>query len=133
MIRSLALALMIAPAAAAQTLDAAGFNAYVAGKTLTFALPDGTTFGTEAYGTDRSVLWSTTPGSCQQGQWFERDGLICFTYTTDPAPKCWTVTRTDRGLRAESTGGTVLFEATEAPQPLVCPGPELLSRLELLP
>lgn len=127
MIRPLALALSIAAPATAQTLDGADFDAYVAGKTLTFALPDGTAFGTEAYGSDRSVLWSTAPGVCQQGQWFDRDGLICFTYTTDPEPKCWTVTRTDRGLRAESTSGTVLFEATEATQPLVCPGPDHLS------
>ena len=126
MIRALALVLLAAPAAA-QTLDGAGFAAYVTGKTLSFALPDGTPFGTERYDTGRRVLWSASPGECQEGSWFYRDGLICFTYTTDPEPKCWTVTRTDRGLRAESTGGTVLFEATEAPQPLVCPGPELLS------
>ena len=127
MIRAVLLALIFAGPAQGQTLDAAGFDAYVSGKTLTFALPDGTAFGTERYGADRTVLWSAAPGLCQEGRWFEQAGLICFTYTTDPEPKCWTVTRTDRGLRAESTGGTVLFEAVEAPQPLVCPGPDLLS------
>ena len=126
MIRALALVLLATPAAA-QTLDGPGFEAYVTGKTLTFALPDGTLFGSERYDPGRRVLWSAAPGLCQHGTWFDRNGLICFTYTPDPDPKCWTVTRTDRGLRAESTGGTVLFEATEAAGPLVCPGPELLS------
>ena len=127
MIRGLLLSVLLAGPAMAQTLDGAGFDAYVSGRTLTFTLPDGSTFGTESYAPDRSVLWSTAPGSCQDGRWFPSGNLICFTYRTDPAPRCWTVTRTDRGLRAESTGGTVLFEAQESPEPLVCPGPYLLS------
>ena len=127
MIRGVVLALLLATPVAAQTLDEAGFEAYVSGKTLTFTLPDGTVFGSESYAPDRSVLWSTTPGTCQPGRWFPSGDLICFTYQTDPEPRCWTVTRTDRGLRAESTGGTVLFEAEEASRPLTCPGPELLS------
>jgi hypothetical protein len=127
MIRALALAICFATSAAAQVLDGDAFDAYVSGKTLTFAQPDGTPFGVEDYGADRSVTWSAAPGLCQTGRWFSRGELICFTYDTDPAPKCWTVTRTERGLRAQSTTGTVLFEATEARVPLVCPGPELLS------
>ena len=127
MIRLLALAIFAATPALGQTLDGADFGAYVTGKTLTFAEPDGTTFGIEAYGANRSVTWSGAPGSCQTGEWYDQDGLICFTYHHDPAPKCWSVTRTPRGLRAQSTSGTVLFEASEAPKPLVCPGPDLLS------
>ncbi len=126
MIRALALVLLATPLAA-NPLDGAGFDAYVTGKTLTFGLPDGSPFGVEAYGPDRRVTWSSTPGVCQTGVWFDRDGLICFVYDNDPVAKCWAVSRTDRGLRAESTEGTVLFEATESPEPLVCRGPDLLS------
>jgi hypothetical protein len=127
MIKALILALTLATPALGQVLDGDGFDTYVSGKTLTFAQPDGTPFGAEAYGNDRSVTWSSTQNLCQTGRWFDRGGLICFTYDTDPEPKCWTVTRTERGLRAQSTTGTVLLEASEAPVPLVCPGPELLS------
>ncbi len=126
MIRALALCLIAGPALA-DPMTAADFDAYVSGKTLTFTQPDGTPFGVEAYGPDRAVTWSSEPGVCQTGVWYDRDGLICFIYLTDPVPKCWTVDRTDRGLRAQSTEGTVLFEATEAKVPLVCAGPDLLS------
>lgn len=126
MIRALALCLIAGPALA-DPMTAQDFDAYVTGKTLTFAMPDGTPFGVEAYGPDRSVTWSSAPGLCQTGVWYDKAGLICFLYRNDPKEKCWTVDRTDRGLRAQSTEGTVLFEATEAQVPLVCPGPELLS------
>ncbi len=132
MIRTAVLVALLTTPALAQPLDGAGFGAYVNGKTLSFALPDGTTFGRELYGKDRSVLWSTAPGLCQDGVWFDRDGMICFVYTNDPDPKCWTITRTDRGLRAESTGGTVLYESERAPDPLSCPGPDLLSETGLV-
>lgn len=127
MIRTALCAALLAGPALAEPLDGAGFAAYVTGKTLSFTLPDGTTFGRELYGEDRSVLWSTSPGLCQDGVWFDRDGLICFVYVTDPVPKCWRITRTQRGLRAESAGGTVLYESAQTPEPLTCLGPDLLS------
>ncbi len=113
--------------AAAQVLDDAGFDAYVTGRTLAFALPDGTPFGAEIYGPDRSVTWSTAPGVCQTGRWYADQGSICFVYDTDPTPRCWVVSLTDRGLRAASPTGTVLFEAEDPDPTLTCPGPDLLS------
>ena len=127
MMRAAALVAVLSGPAVAEPMSADAFDAYVTGKTLSFALPDGTSFGRERYGPGRSVLWSSAPGLCQTGTWFDSDGMICFVYDTDQDPKCWTVTRTDRGLRASSTGGTVLFETAPAPEPLTCAGPDLLS------
>lgn len=126
MIRALALILAATPALA-EPMDGPAFDTYVTGKTLSFNLPDGTTFGVEQYLPDRRVIWSATPGECLHGVWFDTPSSICFRYENDETPRCWAVTRTDTGLRADSPGGTTLFEATESDKPLACPGPDLLS------
>ncbi|RYH02377.1 hypothetical protein EU805_11050 [Salipiger sp. IMCC34102] len=126
--RLAALLLLAALPARADPVTAEAFAAHVTGRTLAFTGPDGEIFGVERYGPDRQVLWSATPGTCQTGTWFARDDEICFTYDTDPWPKCWDVALTDDGLRVTSTlTGLTLVEAQDT-APLVCDDPLLLSR-----
>lgn len=127
MIRALALLACLAGPVAAAPLTGDEFEAYVAGRTLRFALPGGRSFGVEAYGPDRSVTWSDTPGICRDGVWYDMEGLICFRYPPETEGTCWTVTRTPQGLRAESTGGTILFESPAPQAVLTCDGPDRLS------
>ncbi|MBS1303008.1 hypothetical protein [Loktanella sp. SALINAS62] len=118
--------LLASPAAAADLLTADGFESYVTGKTLAFTGTDGTIFGIEQYLPDRRVIWSGAPGDCIAGRWFDSDNQICFAYDGDPLPKCWSVSLTNTGLRAESSlYQTLLIEAQETT--LTCAGPDLLS------
>lgn len=125
-IRALVLCLWATPALA-EPLDAATFAAYVTGRTLIFAAPDGTVAGAESYGPDHSVTWQAATGQCQQGRWSAQGGQICFVYQGDPQPTCWTVSRTASGLRAVSPSGTILTEVEAADTPLTCHAPDLLS------
>ena len=122
MIRALALCLLASPAQAETPMSGAEFEAYTTGKTLSFGTPGNPDFGTERYLPGRRVLWSTEPGLCTEGKWYARDGLICFVYRGDPEHKCWTVTRTEAGIRADFANvpdSTILFEAQET-KPLIC-------------
>jgi hypothetical protein len=116
------------PALAQDRMTADEFAVYVEGKTLTFGSPVDDFYGVERYHDDRKVTWQADGGDCIEGEWFEVDGDICFLYENDPEPKCWAVYRTDTGIRAEFTTrpGTTLFEARENPEPLICPGPDLI-------
>ena len=114
---------LAAPLQADTLMDGPAFDAYVTGRTLTFGLPDGQSFGVEQYLPDQRVIWSPLDGTCTDGEWFEDGPLICFLYENDPEAKCWFVYRTDTGIRAEfanTPGSTILFEAQDAPEPLIC-------------
>lgn len=120
---------LASPAAGQEAMTGSDFAAYTKGRTLTFALPDGSTHGVEQYLPNKRVIWSPAPGTCVIGKWYAQDGDICFVYENDDEPKCWRVYRTPRGIRADFTntpGSTILFEAIDSPEPLICPGPELL-------
>ncbi len=114
--------------AAAQTpMSAAEFEAYVAGKTLTFGIA-GEPYGIERYRPGRRVTWSFLDGLCQDGLWYEDDGNICFVYDVSPEAQCWQFFEEPGGLRAvfmNDPGTTVLYEAQDATEPLLCPGPEV--------
>jgi hypothetical protein len=124
---ALTLALAAAPLAAADALSAAEFEAYVQGKTLYFGM-SGQTYGAEQYLDDRRVKWSFLDGECKDGYWYEEAGQICFVYEDRPDPQCWTFTREGDGLRAEYQGepfSTVLYEAKQSDEPMLCHGPEV--------
>jgi hypothetical protein len=111
------------PAAAEAPLTAAEFDAYVTGKTISFGNTGDQTFGVEMYLPNQRVIWSATPGVCTNGVWYESKGDICFKYDGDPEPKCWAVYADPNGLRAVYTtrpDTTVIFEATDEVQPLIC-------------
>jgi hypothetical protein len=123
MIRAALLCLVAGSATAQTPMTGDEFAAYVKGKTLTFAIPGDGNFGVEQYLRDRRVIWSPLDGTCVDGQWYEDKENICFRYEGDPEPKCWRVFQTESGIRAEyasTASQSVLFEAREYPEPLIC-------------
>lgn len=123
----LALLLTALPAAAAQPMSGGEFEAYVTGKTLTYA-DSGQPYGVERYLPGRRVVWAFVGDECRYGTWYEADGQICFLYENDPGAQCWTFQRTGAGLRAHFVGdpdGAPLVEVEEDPDALHCPGPDV--------
>lgn len=119
------LATFNAGAADAETpMTGAEFEAYVSGKTLTFGTI-GAPYGIEAYHAGRRVTWAFIGDECQAGVWYEQGANICFTYDFDPDPQCWQFFDEPGGLRAvfvNDPGTTVLYEALDANDKLICPG-----------
>ncbi len=122
------LAMLPGLASAAQSaMSAAEFDAYTNGRTLYF-YSEGEAYGVEEYHDDRRVTWSFLDGECREGVWFPQGDEICFVYEDNPTPQCWTFYEEAGGLRAQFEGretGTVLYEAGEADEPMMCLGPEV--------
>lgn len=121
------LACLIAlPLAAEERLNAESFERYTTGRTLSFSA-EGVPYGVEQYLPGRRVLWAFLGDTCQEGIWYEREGMICFVYDANPTEQCWSFFRTDTGLRAifESPEGpgTELYEVERSSKPLTCEGP----------
>ncbi len=115
------------PALAAEPMSAAEFERYVTGKTLYFGL-NGQAYGVEEYLDDRRVRWSFLDGKCKDGQWYEEGEQICFVYEDTPDPQCWTFFRDGDGLRAvfeNDPTSTVLYEANQNDEPMLCYGPDV--------
>ncbi|MGP6088041.1 hypothetical protein [Antarctobacter jejuensis] len=115
------------PALAAEPMSASDFESYVTGKTLYFGLY-GNAYGVEEYLPDRQVRWSFLDGKCKDGFWYEDAGQICFVYEDDPAPQCWSFFKEGTGLRAvfeNDPASTVLYEATQDDEPMMCLGPDV--------
>lgn len=121
------LALCALPATAYAQMTAAEFDAYTQGKTLYYG--DGTEpYGAEIYLPNRRVRWSFLDGDCKEGEWYEADGMICFTYDDRPEPQCWSFEQGPRGLTARFENDpaiTPLYEATESTEELLCLGPKV--------
>ena len=131
--------LLASPALAETPMTGAEFEAFVTGKTLTFAIGS-EPYGVEYYAPDRRVIWSFAGGECVNGEWYDEatdtgtntgtnsgtnSGTnICFVYENNPDPQCWQIFEVGGKLRADfmnRPGTTVLYEAYEA-EPLVCGG-----------
>lgn len=124
---ALALALLPLPALALTAMTAEEFERYATGRTLSFAL-GGVPYGAEQYLPGRRVRWAFTGEECRDGIWYEDRGLICFVYTDDPEPQCWTFYRTPDGVAARYENdpeATMLIEVGRSPEPLACPGPDV--------
>ena len=105
-------------------MDAAAFDAYTQGRTLSFA-SQGVPYGIEQYLPGQRVRWAFIGDTCQEGIWFQRDELICFVYEYNPSEEqCWIFTQTDRGMRGVFMGpdgpGTELYEVQQSDVPLTC-------------
>ncbi|MCU0907661.1 MAG: hypothetical protein MUF73_09485 [Rhodobacteraceae bacterium] len=137
MIRTLLLTLALTlppavPAAAQSPMTGAEFEAYVTGRTLTFA-ENGVVYGIEEYLEGRRVRWAFVEDECQEGTWYEAQvegqPMICFIY--DDAPdneQCWTFFRTVRGLKARfmnDPSARELYEVEQSDTPLMCLGPRI--------
>lgn len=117
------------PASAAEPLSANAFESYVDGKTLYYGSGQ-QSYGVEEYLPDRRVRWSFLDGRCKEGYWYEADGSeICFVYEDAPEdPQCWTFFNEGSKLRAvfrNDPRATVLYEARQINDPMMCYGPEV--------
>ncbi len=115
------------PLAAQSLMTASEFDAYTQGKTL-FYNSNGQTYGAERYLGNRQVEWSFLDGECKNGQWYEDNGQICFTYDDRPEPQCWTFEKATGGLIARfenDPSTTELYEAQDSDQEMVCLGPKV--------
>lgn len=124
--------MMAAPLWAATAQDtppmsAADFEAYVSGRTVTYA-HDGRAYGIEQYLPDRRVIWRHIGGDCIEGVWFESGGEICFEYDGGGARQCWQFYQDGAGLGArasEDPEGLWLYEVERIREPMQCPVPYL--------
>ncbi len=108
-------------------MSAAEFEAYVTGKTLFYSV-QGTPYGAEQYLPGRRVIWTFLEDECQEGTWYEENGLICFVYETDFGPQCWSFWERGGGLAARfenEPSGTELYEVRQSDEPLACRGPKV--------
>lgn len=118
---------------AAQDIDlglpmtAAEFDAYVTGRTLTYA-DNGVIYGTEEYRKDRKVIWAFTEAECREGYWYPQDDQICFVYEDPNDPQCWLFFKSAQGLQAQFmglSGGTPLSVVQQSAGPMSCAGPDV--------
>ena len=124
---SLILGLSPIPALADTPMTGAEFEAYSAGKTLTYAM-GGVVWGTEEYKANRRVMWAFTEAECREGFWFEQGDQICFIYEDPNDPKCWWFYLGASGLRARfatDPPDMELSEVADSPEPLGCLGPDV--------
>lgn len=112
--------------AAEERLTGEAFERHTTGRTLSFSF-NGVPYGIEQYLPGRRVLWAFVGDTCQEGIWYEREGMICFIYDHNPDEQCWSFYRSDSGLRAVFEGpdgpSTELYEVERSNQPLTCEGP----------
>lgn len=124
----LSLALPLAAQEAGPTpMDAAAFDAYTQGRTLSYSM-QGQPFGIEEYLPGRRVRWAFVGQECQTGVWYERNTNICFLYDNAPTDEqCWQFTESEGALRGVFQGpdgpSTELYEVQQSDQPLTCAGP----------
>lgn len=131
MIRAGLICVLLATPAAAQDpgatpMTGAEFDSYVTGRTLMYGT-GAEPYGGEDYLPGNRVRWSFLDGRCLEGRWFEQAPHICFVYSDDPEPICWTFYEGAGGLTARLVGDPdeVLYETGEAEEPLFCLGPEV--------
>lgn len=114
-------------AIAQDLMSAEEFDAYTRGKTFYYGA-EGAPYGGEEYLDNRRVRWSFLDGRCQEGEWYEENGLICFVYEDKPEPQCWSFQRAGSGLFAQFENDpdqTLLYEMEQSGEPLHCLGPEI--------
>lgn len=117
----------VTPGLAQSSMTAEEFDAYTLGQTFYYA-NNGQPYGGEEYLENRRVRWSFLDGRCQDGHWYEEDGLICFVYDSEPQPQCWSFKKGESGLMALFDGDETaldLYEVEKSDKPLMCMGPDL--------
>lgn len=128
LVTALASASLFAPAplSAEERMSGEAFERYTTGRTLSFSFA-GEPYGIEQYLPGRRVLWAFIGDTCQEGIWYEREGMICFVYDYNPEEQCWSFYRSETGLRAVFEGpdgpSTELYEVKRSDQPLTCEAP----------
>ena len=108
-------------------LTAPEFDAFVTGRTLTYA-DEGQVYGTEEYRKDRKVIWAFTESECREGYWYPQDEQICYVYEDPNDPQCWLFFKGIKGLQAQFMGpggGPSLSEVEQSTGPMRCAGPDV--------
>ena len=124
---ALLLSLIATPLAAQDLMTAEEFDAYTRGKTLFYG-QNGQAYGAETYHKNRRVEWSFLDGECNEGLWYEQNGLICFVYENNTVPQCWSFVQSPRGLIARfenNSDTTELYEAEDIGEEMLCLGPKV--------
>ena len=125
---SLALLLAAAPLAFAENMTAEEFDTFTLGKTFYYGV-NGREYGAEEYHPNRRVVWTFLDGRCDEGVWYEQDGMICFEYQTLEEVQCWTFREAPGGgliANFENDPNTLeLFEVQRTREPLQCIGPDV--------
>ncbi|MDZ4311684.1 MAG: hypothetical protein U1A24_14155 [Cypionkella sp.] len=115
------------PYPANPSMTGEAFEAYVTGKTLTYA-QDGTVYGTEQYKAGRKVVWAFTEDECREGYWYDKAPYICFVYEDPNDPQCWLFFMESHGMKAMFVGeggGADLSEVAQSAGPMGCMGPQV--------
>ena len=115
------------PAMAQEIVSPQEFEALSQGKTLYFTR-DGELFGIEQFYKRRRSTWQFADGECDDGIWYPIGDLICFEYTKNPNPQCWTFLKTADGYAARAEGAPPeldLILRSVDQKPLDCKGPEV--------
>ncbi len=108
-------------------LSAEAFAARVTGRTF-FYTSGGESYGAEQYLPDHRVVWAFTGEDCTRGQWYEKNGQICFSYEDQMEEQCWTFHDSPSGLTAYFLGDqtlTPLVALQQSPAPMACMGPDV--------
>ena len=128
MMRALLLTLCLLPLPAFAAMSGEEFEAFVTGKTLTYA-EGRSVYGVEEYLPGRRVRWAYIGDQCQEGTWYEDQGQICFVYDGRlDDPQCWVFQEDAGTLSARFVGaddGRQLYVIDESETPLLCRGPDV--------
>ena len=108
------------------------FERHATGRTFDFYSPQGLV-GTERYLPDRQVEWAFDGQKCVFGEYFEWNGLVCFSYSyygeVDNKPQCWRMVRTTDGVVAQFYGDKGFDGSVQYMRPttreMTCTGPEV--------
>ena len=115
------------PATAQSPMGAEEFDQFTRGKTFYYGV-NGQSYGAEEYLPDQRVIWTFLDGRCQNGIWYEDNGMICFEYEELDERQCWTFSQQNGGLTARfgnDPSELELYEVERTARPLECPGPEV--------
>ena len=123
---ALALLLLSGTAEARTLMTTDEFEAFSTGQTLDYWI-DGAYWGSERHLEGRKTQDADTEGVCRDGEWFPKDGAICFVYAGEAGEHCWLFFRDGSRVLAEIAGedGALSTEVTLADQPLACAGPDV--------
>ncbi len=97
------------------------YETYTRGYTIVFQ-QDGQIIGAEQYLSDRQVVWTFVDGNCTRGEWYVRNGAICFAYENSSDDPCWYADLVEGGLRVSFAQNPQIqqFEKYKSTQPIQC-------------
>jgi len=112
------------PSFAETIISPDAFEKLSTGKTLHFSL-DGKPFGAEEFFEGRRSKWRFQDGTCEDGEWFAENDLICFNYEGGLETQCWHFLKTEDGYGARAEGAPIddilKLERIDE-KPLLCSG-----------